>query len=114
MNEKDFADVPPVSADDDALFADLREVLLRHNAIDRFGVSLLHSHFEVGDDEQLVESVDEQNRVLTVRPERLNEDAAEGAVATSWRFVADDPRPVARLICWPARDTDGNIVGHMI
>lgn len=109
----EFKDVDPFSADDEQLFADVREVLIRHGALDRFGLTLLHRHFEMSEDEVLVESVDADARTLIIRPERLDAGQGESPTATSWRFTADDVRPVERLTCWPAKDRHGNIVGHM-
>lgn len=46
-----FADLPDVDAvlskteADDELFRELAEVLKRHNALDRFGITLLQTHF---------------------------------------------------------------------
>jgi hypothetical protein len=109
--EERFEDVEYLGPEDEELFAELREVLLRHGAQDRFGVTLLHRHFDTKPDEALVETVDEEARTLTVRPTRLQ--PGDAPTATSWRFTTDHTRPLQRLVCWPAKDTDGNIVGHM-
>lgn len=45
QNEDKFEDVEEFNPEDAALFLELREVLLRHGAVDRFGVALLHRHF---------------------------------------------------------------------
>jgi hypothetical protein len=114
--ENQFEDVAPYGPGDSSLFLELREVLIRHGAIDRFGITLLHKHFEIREDETLVESVDAEGRTLTIHPEPINEnekDEGQGGVATSWRFTANSNEPLERLVCYPLKDRDGNIVGHV-
>jgi hypothetical protein len=108
-----FEDMRPMGPTDEPLLADLREVLIRHDALDRFGITLLHRHFDVSEGERLVEVADPLSRKLVIRPERVDADAAESPVATSWSFTVDQTWPEERLVCWPAKDSDGNIVGHM-
>jgi hypothetical protein len=69
------------------IFDEVRAVLARHDALQRFGLTLLHQHFEMDETEMLVESIDRDNRVLTLQP-RAAEDTVNG-VETSWRL--DDP-----------------------
>ncbi len=107
-------DVRPRDDKDDLLFAELREVLERHAALDRFGVVLLHSHFDVSDHEIFVESVNPEERTLTIRPVPIDKTREAMAIATSWRFSSDSVVPISQLQCFPAHDKDGNIVGHML
>ncbi len=71
---------------DQAVFADLREVLIRHGAIDRFGVLLLHKHFPMADDEVLVEFCDKQSRELLIKPVKAGEADQHRTIETSWKF----------------------------
>src|SRR5215471_10415730 len=80
-------EIDPAGPQDRACFDELREVLERHGALQRFGITLLHQHFEMAPDEVLVESVDTENRILTMRP--VSAKPNERAVETSWRL--DDP-----------------------
>lgn len=91
-------EVEPLSEDDQRVLQDVREVLKRHGALERFGVTLLHSHFDLGPDELLVETVDHDNRTLTVRP-RSSEDVAGELVPTSWRLDAEDGEPRVLTYC---------------
>lgn len=109
-----FEDIEPLGPADEPLFAELREVLIRHGAIDRFGVTLLHRHFDIGDGERLVELADARSRTIVIRPAALANDSGESPVPTSWSFRAEQVQPVERLVCWPVKDRDGNIVGHML
>jgi hypothetical protein len=51
----DIDQVIPMGPTDDQLMADLRCVLDQHGALERFGITLLHQHFDLGDDEVLVQ-----------------------------------------------------------
>ena len=85
--------VRPFDETDQVVFDEVREILERHGALQRFGLTLLHKHFDVADDEVLVETIDATNRTLTLRPNELVN--VGNAVETSWRL--DDP--VARQRC---------------
>jgi hypothetical protein len=106
--------VVPVSAADDECFAEIHAVLTRHNALKRFGVTLLHEHFEVADDEILVESCDPVARTLVSRPVKKLSLAGELLLETNWSLDAKpsielSPRPQAkaiktcRAVCQPVR-----------
>ena len=98
---KDINEVDPFTDNDRETLALVREVLRERNAIDRFGVTLLHDHFDVNDDEVLVETCDPETRTLTIKPYRneqlkeadINED---GYVQTNWRFDQENPK---NLVC---------------
>jgi hypothetical protein len=89
----DIDDVRPVDATDQVVFDEVRKVLARHGALQRFGLTLLHQHFDVGDGEVLVESIDQDHRTLTLQP--LLTSSTRGGIETSWRL--DDP--VAQRRC---------------
>jgi hypothetical protein len=76
---------------------EIREVLRRHNAMSRFGVCLLHQHFDLTPDEVLVESCDEETRTLTTKP--VLRSSVEGkSLETSWRL--DIREPLGRCISY--------------
>jgi hypothetical protein len=62
-----IADMEPIGDADGPCLEEIRQVLLRHGREDRFGVSLLHSHFPVGPGEQLLETTDVDKREQLVR-----------------------------------------------
>jgi hypothetical protein len=99
-------EIDPAGPQDRACFDELREVLERHGALQRFGITLLHQHFDMAPDEVLVESVDAENRILTMRP--VSAKPNKEAVETSWRL--DDPTAQRRceVQCIPDRDAQGN------
>ena len=63
-----IADLKPVGDDDADCLKEIRSVLERHNALDRFGVTLLHSHFDLAEDEMMLETTDVDKREHYVRP----------------------------------------------
>jgi hypothetical protein len=78
--------VEPLSDADRDCFNDLREVLKKHNALSRFGVSLLHRHFDVYDDEVLVEFCDKDRRTLTLTPTKVTALGELQLKQTNWRL----------------------------
>ena len=81
---RDIDDVEPVSDHDALILADLKAVLVRHGATERFGVCLLHRHFDLADDECLMESTDVEQRVSVLNVEKRTDTPAK--IPTMWRF----------------------------
>lgn len=95
----DLHDVEPMGPDDASCLQELRDVLIRNGAVDRFGITLLHDHFELQPDELLVETCEPEIRVLTITPERPEgRAAAERVIETSWRF-SESGDVLAGLVC---------------
>lgn len=90
-------DVTPFSEADFECFTELRAVLVRFNALDRFGINLIHRHFDVAEDEVLVEYVDVENRTLTVKTMKAAE--MPPAVETQWHLSAGDAMQVCHGYC---------------
>ncbi|MEV0374333.1 hypothetical protein AB0I10_31820 [Streptomyces sp. NPDC050636] len=95
----DIDDVEPASDTDQQCIDEVRAVLSRHGALQRFGLTLLHEHFDVADDEILVEEIDVENRTLTSRPQKVTD--VGNSVATAWRL--DEPTDIGRCITRCAR-----------
>lgn len=93
MNDID----PSLDASDAACLAALREVLQAHGKLDRFGVNLLHKHFELTDDECLIETIDTEGRVLTVTP--IARSALPSAVPTQWNLSSHSPLQWCEVYC---------------
>jgi hypothetical protein len=96
-----------MSERDAPVLREIRDVLLRHGAINRFGVTLLHKHFELRDGEQLVEYIQPENRTLISKPiVGLDEGRS---TETAWRFAADGEGAAATLVCFSrCRIKDGS------
>jgi hypothetical protein len=99
-NLPDIADVPRIGPEDIRVLSDLRDVLQRNNAVGRFGINLLHRHFDIGDDEILVEYTDEEARVQKIQVEKLScVQQSEGLIETNWTFDRDTASLVCRGVC---------------
>jgi hypothetical protein len=81
---KDIEDVAPLGEADAACMHDLFAVLKRHGKIDRFGVTLLHKHFPMAEDEVLLERTYSADRRLVLEPAKVGSDDIERSVQTSW------------------------------
>lgn len=53
---QDIDHVEPVSDKDHAVLVELKEVLLKHGYTNRFGVCLLHRHYDISQDEIILET----------------------------------------------------------
>lgn len=100
-----------VLTDKDAdCFRDIRDVLLKHSALHRFGMFLIHQHFEVAEDEALTELTDHEERTLTIVPRKKTEIDPRETVPTNWIFTATDE--VATTCCTCARNSSGHLGYH--
>ena len=79
-------DVPPIDATDQDCLDEIREVLARHGKARRFGVALLHQHFDLSDSEVLVEHCDLARRTLITSPQSSSEEILRKFIPTVWRF----------------------------
>ena len=80
--------------DDRALVADLHAVLKDHDALGRFGITLLHSHFPVGSDEILLEETNVAAREQTIRPVARDTLQDDGVFETAWCIDSGKPVPI--------------------
>ena len=97
-------EVPPISDQDYQCLKEVRDVLARFGAIERFGVHLIHRHFDVAEDEVLVEYTDKDNRTLLSKVERradLPQDEAK--IETQWCFDRDQATVICHGYCFVDR-----------
>lgn len=78
----DAQDVQAFSEDDQDLFDELYKVLARHGALRRFGITLLHQHFEIADDEVLLERTDRDNRRQLIEPVKISSLEGKNPIQT--------------------------------
>jgi hypothetical protein len=81
--------ISELGPEDQPCLDELREVLARHNRLDRIGICLLHQHFELADDEIMMESCDEANRTLSLRPVKRAELDEQDTIVTNWALGGD-------------------------
>lgn len=92
--------VTPLSDADLACLRDVREVLERHRRLQRFGVVLLHKHFELEADEILLETTSVRDRVQTIRPVKAGDLAGDSELLeTSWSLQAGEVLMGCRTAC---------------
>jgi hypothetical protein len=96
----DIEDIRPLDESDTVVFAELEAVLRRHKAINRFGITLLHRHFELAEGEVLVESTDCVARTQTVEV-KLAREVFDGGrlLQTQWAFADSEGTLVCRGWC---------------
>lgn len=79
-------DVPQIDATDEMCLDEIRAVLNRHGKTRRFGVALLHQHFDLTDAEVLVEHCDLDHRTLVTSPQLASDEILRRFIPTVWRF----------------------------
>jgi len=88
----DVNEVKPINRHDHAILAEIRDVLVKHGAIDRFGVNLLHRHFDLNDDEILFETTDVPKRSQRIEVRPASDIANNQRVLdTQWVFNCGRP-----------------------
>ena len=100
----------PYTNEDAACFREIREVLKKYGALDRFGLFLIHKHFEIADDEEMTECTDHAGRTLTIMPRKKAEIDPAMTIATNWRFT--ETEEVAAACCTCARNSNGHLGYH--
>lgn len=85
---------------DKPLFTEIRDSLLRHGALDSFGLYLVHKHFDIGHDEEMVEFVDFETSTMIVRPVKRSELDMKTLVPTNWFFVPGKDEIGVKVAQW--------------
>lgn len=82
----DIDDVKPIDESDLLMFNEIKEVLERHGATHRFGITLLHRHFDLAERECLLESTDvgKRRQVIEVTDVASLQDGR--VIETQWAF----------------------------
>lgn len=86
----DIVAVAPLSDSDHECLGAIREVLLKYGNLSRFGLTLLHQHFAIGDDEVLLETCNAEDRTLTLKPVKKHSLANANIIETSWELREGD------------------------
>lgn len=106
----DIDQIPPLSSADEQCLRDLKEVLHRHGKLERFGLTLLHQHFPMLEDEMLVETCDPKARVLTIQPIKSFQLKGQRVIETNWRMDTQDALVACSQSCVQTTDRGGNSV----
>ncbi len=86
-----------LSGRDAACIQDIVSVLKKHNCLGRFGLTLLHRHFDIEEGEILAETNNPVCRTLLLEPIEKNELKNFNYYETAWRF--DNEKPVTTCVC---------------
>jgi hypothetical protein len=97
MHIKDLHECSPMAEDDFECMKDVRAALAKHGKLDRFALHLIHKHFDVADDEILVEYSDPQTREQFFRVEKADSPDAKQSIPTTWTL--EQMEPMARCVC---------------
>ncbi|MCE6978588.1 hypothetical protein EI534_14600 [Pseudomonas frederiksbergensis] len=81
----DIDDIQPLEDADYAALKEIGDVLRLHKFTDRFGVCLLHKHFDLNEGEELIEETDIAKRVSITRAQKISV-LDERTIETMWRF----------------------------
>jgi hypothetical protein len=100
----DINDVTSLTDSDAPMVQEIVDVLRKYDALDRFGLTLLHQHFPISDDEVLLESTDISARTQLIRPVPKASLESLDYVETSWRL--DTGVPMMHCAC--GKDQNGN------
>ena len=99
--------VAPINDGDADCLAEIRDVLKKHGKMNRLGVALLHSHFELATDEIMLESADDGSRTLVTRAVKQSE-AGTHNVGTIWKLNDGDFAATS----WCRKFCERGILGH--
>lgn len=94
---KDLHECEPLSEADLACMQDVRAALEKHGKLDRFALHLVHKHFDIADDEILVEYSEASSREQFFRVEKATSECAKHAIPTTWTL--ERMEPMARCVC---------------
>lgn len=104
---EEIEDVEPINDSDLKCLSEVREVLKKYNKRSRFGVALLHKHFDVKSDEILVEYTNKQERTLTIKP--VKRDQAGSIIETIWEIGdGENNQVVLGCVRYCGADVHGN------
>lgn len=102
--------VRPIDDEDLPCLNEIFEILKKHNCIDRFGVALLHKHFDLQEDEVLLETTDVAGREQWIRPIKESY-LKENRIEAQTTLVCYSDAGLSRM-CVCARGPDGHIGRH--
>ena len=74
---------------DDPCIAEIKAVLKRHGLDKKYGLTLLHKHFDLAADEIMIEHTDLANRTLVSRPEKADAFPEANLMEVTWSLDSD-------------------------
>lgn len=87
MNHID--DVEEISDNDYEVLKEIGDVIRKHGREEKFGVCLLHKHFDLEKGQRMFEETDFENKKLVSRIVSEEEYSDKDVIETAWRFSGD-------------------------
>jgi hypothetical protein len=94
------------------LFGEIRELLKKHGVEKKYGLALLHKHFDLADDEVLMEYTDLESRTLITKPTPRSKASAVNAVETVWSLESGDMTTACAAFCYYYPETGKHTATH--
>jgi hypothetical protein len=110
--QKDISVAGRRSPSEAAVFAEVTEVLKKHGLEKKYGISLLHKHFDLEADEMLVEYTDIENRTLISKPTKINSIPTENLIETVWCLDEDTAALACVVFCYGNPTTGQHVPQH--
>ncbi len=85
----DISEVQTIKEDDIECLNEIKKIITKHGKERKLGIALLHKHFNISDEEVLVETISTKDRILTTKPISLKEAGKKSLVQTVWCFSSD-------------------------
>ena len=111
-NLTDINDVERRLESEAGLFAEVKEVLRRHGVEKKYGLALLHKHFDLADDEVLMEYTDVENRTLVSKATKRSDISIVSAIETVWSLDGDHVTTGCGIFCFYNSEAQQHIQQH--
>lgn len=93
-------------------FTEVRELLKRHGLEKKYGLALLHKHFDLDDDEVLMEYTDLENRMLVSKATKRTEISFVNAIETVWSLDNDNVTTGCAVFCFYNNEARQHVPQH--
>lgn len=110
--QKDIHEVEPRLESETAAFIELREVLVRHGLEQKYGLTLLHKHFDLAENEIMVEFTDLETRTLISKPTDADSVSESNIREVTWSLADDTVMNVCVQRCYFNRNSTPQHVGQ--
>lgn len=100
-----------LTKEDESCLNEIKEILVKHKKAHLFGVTLLHKHFDLNEDEVFIETHDNENRSLFLKPGKISKIEEQKSLyrPTTWRF---DENGIMTYTFCPGASLKGDIISH--
>jgi hypothetical protein len=108
----DIHDVEARNENETVAFSEMREVLRKYGLEKKYGITLLHKHFDLAEDEVLVEYTDIENRTLTSMPIKVGTIPSNVLIETTWTLDQDIAMGNCITVCYYDAQRNGHVGKH--